>query len=151
MRAEAAGVVARLAREDDIPFILDLFVQNYENDYPYETFRQDEWLKPNRAEIEFYDLKTDPQGIHNVAGERARTGEITAMRKQMDTWIQTSGDKGADGDPSTEPPLADIQKSKRADYQRTWKARLQKPEPTDAERVAWWEKSYGLPSKEPIP
>lgn len=33
---------------------------------------------------------------------------------------------------------------KRADYQRAWKTRLQKPEPTDAERLAWWMKSYGL-------
>ena len=50
-----------------------------------------------------------------------------------------------------EPPLAQIQKDKRADYQRTWNARLKKPEPTDAERVAWWEKSYGLPSQQPVP
>jgi hypothetical protein len=73
------------------------------------------------------------------------------MRAALDTWIQTSPDRGAQGDPATEPPLTTIQKEKRADYQRTWKARLQKAEPTDAERVAWWEQAYGLLAKDPIP
>jgi hypothetical protein len=40
--------------------------------------------------------------------------------------------------------MEQIQKDKRADYQRTWKSRLQKPEPTDAERLDSWMKSYGL-------
>ena len=51
---------------------------------------------------------------------------------------------GASGDPATEPSLDQIQRQKRADYQRAWKSRLQKPEPTDAERLAWCMKSYGL-------
>jgi len=37
-----------------------------------------------------------------------------------------------------------IRQDKRADYQRAWKARLKKPEPTDEERLAWWLQSYGL-------
>ena len=36
------------------------------------------------------------------------------------------------------------QQAKRQDYRRTWTRRLGKPEPTDAERLAWWEQSYGL-------
>ena len=66
------------------------------------------------------------------------------MRQQLDRWITESNDRGVDGDPATEPPLEQIKKDKRADYQRTWKSRLQKPEPTDVERLAWWMKSYGL-------
>jgi len=66
------------------------------------------------------------------------------MRQQLDAWITTTKDRGASGDPSTEPSMEQIMKDKRADYQRTWKSRLQKPEPTDAERLAWWMKSYGL-------
>ncbi|MCB1278670.1 sulfatase [Prosthecobacter sp.] len=112
---------------------------------------QAQWLTPTRPEIEFYDLKTDPQGLHNIAGEPAVSTKIESMRAAMDTWIQTSPDRGAQGDPVTEPPLATIQKEKRADYQRTWKARLKKAEPTDAERVAWWMQAYGLPAKDPIP
>ena len=45
---------------------------------------------------------------------------------------------------AAEPPKAEILKSKRADYRRTWQARLKTPEPTDAARLAWWEKAYGL-------
>jgi hypothetical protein len=66
------------------------------------------------------------------------------MRGELDRWIQSSGDRGTAGDPPTEPSMATILKDKRIDYQRTWKKRLKKAEPTDAERLAWWMKSYGL-------
>jgi len=66
------------------------------------------------------------------------------MQRQLEDWINSSKDRGAAGDPATEPLLDQIQTQKRADYQRAWKSRLQRPEPTDAERLAWWMKSYGL-------
>jgi N-sulfoglucosamine sulfohydrolase len=69
----------------------------------------------------------------------------------MDAWNTASGDRGGLPDPPTEPSLPEIQKDKRTDYQRTWNTRLKTPEPTDAERVAWWEKSYGLSSKISLP
>jgi hypothetical protein len=47
--------------------------------------------------------------------------------------------------------LQDIQTSKRVNYRRVWEKRLGKPEPTDAERLGWWEKSYGLPAEKIIP
>ncbi len=47
-------------------------------------------------------------------------------------------------DPATEPTLVQFQQDKRLDYQRAWKARVQKGKPSDAERLAWWEKQYGL-------
>ena len=40
--------------------------------------------------------------------------------------------------------MEQIQKEKRATYQRTWKAHIETPEPTHAERLAWWLKCYGL-------
>jgi hypothetical protein len=40
--------------------------------------------------------------------------------------------------------MATILKDKRLDYQRTWKTRLKKAEPTDVERLSWWMRSYGL-------
>lgn len=112
---------------------------------------QAQWLTPRRQELEFYDLKSDPQGLHNIAKDPKVADQMAAMRSAMGTWIYTSPDHGARGDPLTEPPLSAIQKSKRFDYQRTWKIRLKKSEPTDAERVAWWEQSYGLSSKNPLP
>lgn len=112
---------------------------------------QAQWLTPTRPEIEFYDLKADPLGLHNIAADPAASDRVKPMRSALDAWIQTSPDRGAQGDPATEPPLATIQKEKRADYQRTWKSRLQRAEPTDAERVTWWMQAYGLPTKDPIP
>lgn len=115
-----------------------------------DTF-QAKWLAPTRPGIEFYDLKTDVQGLHDVSQHPDHALSVAKMRATLDEWIKTSGDKGAAGDPPTEPSMDEIQKAKRADYQRAWKARLQKPEPTDAERVAWWMKSYGLGEKASIP
>jgi len=102
------------------------------------------WLAPTRPMIEFYDLKTDPQGLYDVSNDPAYAGALASMRRELDAWILASQDRGASGDPATEPTLEQIQKDKRADYQRTWKSRLQKPEPTDTERLAWWMKSYRL-------
>ncbi len=101
------------------------------------------WCASTRAEWELYDLRRDPAGLHNVAAT-APAATLTPLRAALETWIRTTGDRGALPDPATEPTLAEIQKSKRADYQRTWQNRLKKPEPTDAERLAWWENSYGL-------
>ncbi len=103
-----------------------------------------QWLAPTRPEIEYYDLTADPGGLHNVAGDSRHTASVAALREKLDHWTSSSADQGAGGDPATEPPLAEIQKSKRGDYNRTWTKRLGKAEPTDAERVEWWLKSYGL-------
>ncbi|WP_395749664.1 sulfatase [Prosthecobacter sp.] len=113
---------------------------------------QTAWLAPEKREpLELYDLKADPLGVHNIAKDLKESAKVSALQAALDSWIQSSHDQGAQGDPSSEPPLAEIQKDKRLDYQRVWKTRLKTPEPTDAERVAWWEKSYGLPSDHPVP
>jgi uncharacterized sulfatase len=108
-----------------------------------DTF-QAEWLKPTRPEIELYDLKSDTLSLHDVSQHPDQANTLAKMRSALDAWIQSSGDRGAAGDPPTEPTMEQILKDKRLDYQRTWKARLKKAEPTDAERLAWWMKSYGL-------
>jgi len=103
---------------------------------------QSKWLAPARPMIEFYDLKTDPQSLYDVSNDPAYAGALASMRRELDAWILASQDRGSSGDPATEPSMEQIQKEKRADYQRTWKSRLQKPEPTDTERLAWWMKNY---------
>jgi uncharacterized sulfatase len=108
-----------------------------------DTF-QTRWLQPTRPEIEFYDLKTDALGLHDVSQHPDQAASVAHLRVALDAWIQSSGDRGAAGDPPTEPSMATILQDKRLDYQRTWKARLKKAEPTDAERLVWWMKSYGL-------
>lgn len=102
------------------------------------------WLTPARSAIEFYDLKTDPQGLHDVSGDPRHAEALASMRQQLDAWITATKDRGASGDPVTEPSLERIMKDKCADYERIWKSRVRKPGPTDAERLAWWMKSYGL-------
>ena len=105
---------------------------------------QDLWCQPTRAALELYDLRRDPAGLHNVATAPAHAPTVATLGRALDAWIRATGDRGALPDPATEPTQAEIQKAKRADYQRTWQARLRQPEPTDAARLAWWEKSYGL-------
>ncbi|MFO1438525.1 MAG: sulfatase [Verrucomicrobiaceae bacterium] len=128
-------------KEEQYPGMPLLRVLNAEN--KLDTF-QASWLAPTRPEIEFYDLKTDPQGIHNIAAGSAQKKHVEALRARLDDWIATSRDQGAAGDPATEPPLAEIQNDKRQTYQKVWQKRLQKPEPTDAERVSWWMKEYRI-------
>lgn len=105
---------------------------------------QSQWLAEQRAPVEFYDLKTDPLALHDLSAHPDQASRLAAMKQQLNDWIQASGDKGAAGDPATEPSMDTICQDKRADYQRAWKARLKKPEPTDEERLAWWLQSYGL-------
>jgi uncharacterized sulfatase len=106
-----------------------------------------QWLAPTRPATELFDLKTDPQGLHAITDPQA-TADFTA---RLDTWINETQDQGTSGDPATEPPIAEIQKAKRADYQRTWKKRLNNPEPTDSEKLAWWLKSYHLDQTNAVP
>lgn len=106
--------------------------------------RAAEWLQPVRAEFELYDLRSDPAGLRSVAADPARQDALTRHRRTLDEWITASADRGGLPAPATEPSLPEIQRAKRADYQRTWQARLKKPEPSDAERLAWWESAYRL-------
>jgi uncharacterized sulfatase len=102
------------------------------------------WLAPQRPEFELYDLKADALGVHDVSADPANAETIRRQSAALTAWSETSQDQGLRGDPATEPNLAEIQQAKRQDYRRSWTKRLGKPEPTDAERLAWWEQSYGL-------
>ncbi len=109
------------------------------------------WMQPTRATIEFYDLKADPLGMKNLAVSAQPPAEISSLRATLDDWVKTSGDRGALPDPPTEPSLAEIQKAKRAGYEKVWQKRMGKPEPTDEERVAWWMQSYHIPAATALP
>ena len=102
------------------------------------------FLAPGRRPIELYDLRTDPLGVADVAKDPRQAGVVADLQRKLEAWVVASGDRGALPDPPTEPSLAEIQKSKRLDYQRAWKARGLPAEPSDEERLAWWERSYRL-------
>lgn len=105
---------------------------------------QSRWLSQTRPEVEFYHLRTDPLGLADVSQQTEHQPTIAAMLQQLNSWISSSPDRGAAGDPTTEPPIEQIQADKRADYQRVWNTRIKVPEPSDAQRLSWWLKSYGL-------
>ncbi len=73
------------------------------------------------------------------------------MTQSLNSWVQATVDRGALPDPPSEPSLAEIKKEKRAGYQRVWKGRIMNPEPTDEQRVAWWQESYGLANRSKNP
>ena len=104
-------------------------------------------LSSARPSSELYDLRADPTGVRLSQDESMQA----ELESGLDAWIKSSRDQGLHGDPTTEPVLQDIQTSKRVNYRRVWEKRLGKPEPTDAERLGWWEKSYGLPAEKIIP
>ena len=108
-----------------------------------DTF-QAQWLTPTRPETEYYALKTDPLGIHNSVADPATADAVAKLSAKLEAKFEDGTDMGANGDPSYEMPLEEIQSSKRKDYQRTWQKRLGKPEPTDQERLDWWLGEYGL-------
>ena len=105
---------------------------------------QARYMKTERPPVEFYDLDADPTGLINVVKDSRQETAIKANLARLEAWIQETGDKGALPDPVTEPSLEDIQKSKREDYNKTWKRRGLKEEPGDAQRLGWWLKQYGL-------
>lgn len=104
-------------------------------------------LQPTRPAEQLFDLKKDPLGLSDAATDENTAPVLADLRAQLDKWIQQSGDRGALPDPAPEPSLEAIQKSKRQDYQRTWVKRGLGPEPTDAQRLSWWQQQYGLPEE----
>ena len=104
-------------------------------------------MTPDRPEREFYDLKNDPAGLRNVVSESAHAFKVQAMQNTLASWIESTHDQGALPAPPSQPSLEEIQKDKRKDYQRSWSKRIQKTEPSDAERLNWGKSSYGLPTE----
>lgn len=102
------------------------------------------YLAPARREWELFDLRADPEGLANVVDDPRQAEARRLLATSLDNWIRTSGDRGLLPDPATEPSLPEIQAAKRRDYQRAWQARGLGPEPTDDQRLAWWEQTYRL-------
>ena len=128
-------------KEEQYPGMPLLRVLNAEN--LLSTF-QASWLEPTRSEMEFFDLQNDSQGLHNLAADPTQTNRVEFLRVRLDDWITNTHDRCVNGDPVTEPPLAEIQKNKRQTYQKVWQKRVRKTEPSDAERLEWWMKEYRL-------
>ncbi len=47
-----------------------------------------------RPAVEFYDVIEDPLEMHNLADHPEYADKIAALRKQLDAWMESQGDKG---------------------------------------------------------
>lgn len=47
-----------------------------------------------RPELEFYDVVSDPLEMNNLASDPKYVDEIASLRKQLDRWMESQGDKG---------------------------------------------------------
>ncbi len=54
----------------------------------------DAWLSSIRPAEELYDMANDPYEIKNLADDPKYKKELKAMRKRLDSWIKSTGDKG---------------------------------------------------------
>ncbi len=53
------------------------------------------FLSKTRPEEEFYDLETDPNEVHNLAGSSEHAAVLADMRAKTEAWIKETGDTGA--------------------------------------------------------
>ncbi|MBQ7194675.1 MAG: sulfatase-like hydrolase/transferase [Bacteroidales bacterium] len=62
----------------------------------------------HRPEFEFYDLKKDPWEEHNLAGKKKYAKKIAEMKAELEKWMASQGDTGADVDIEFENPKAEL-------------------------------------------
>ncbi|MCC9641807.1 sulfatase [Rhodopirellula sp. JC740] len=48
----------------------------------------------SRPPIELYDIKNDPLELNNLANSDARADTIARLRKQLEAWMKSQGDRG---------------------------------------------------------
>ncbi len=51
-------------------------------------------FRDRRPAEELYDLQADPHEILNLADDPVYSSQLDEMRKRLDSWMETSGDKG---------------------------------------------------------
>ncbi len=47
-----------------------------------------------RPEFELYDLKADPDELHNLATDPEKSALVAGYRKELEGWMERQGDKG---------------------------------------------------------
>jgi arylsulfatase A-like enzyme len=55
---------------------------------------QELFLAPRRPPVEFYDTRTDPFEVKNLAGTPEHADRIANFSRQLDTWMASTGDRG---------------------------------------------------------
>lgn len=120
--------------------------------YPVETLmkvlhRRGEWDSPFMAKTrpaeELYDLRKDPEELHNLATNSAHQKTLKGLRAAVDNWIKSTGDQGAT-DESKTVDMDALMKSKRKYYESNMRKRGLDPELSDEEYLSWWKRELGV-------
>ena len=53
-------------------------------------------MADHRAEEELYDLRVDPDELHNLAADPAHRSTVLEMRAALERWVESSGDLGSE-------------------------------------------------------
>jgi uncharacterized sulfatase len=55
---------------------------------------QDAFMKPSKPEEELYDLRKDPDEVHNLANDPAYADVLNELRAELKQWRDSVGDPG---------------------------------------------------------
>jgi arylsulfatase A-like enzyme len=55
---------------------------------------QDAFMKPNKPPEELYDVRKDPDEVHNLAADPASPGMLKELRAELEQWRKSVGDPG---------------------------------------------------------
>lgn len=55
---------------------------------------QKTFMAPHKQQEEFYDLRSDPHEIHNLAALPEYAGELRRHRAHLEDWMSSTGDRG---------------------------------------------------------
>jgi len=59
---------------------------------------QDAFMQPNKPREELYDVRADPDEVHNLAADPASAGVLKELRDALGQWRQSVGDPGVSED-----------------------------------------------------
>jgi N-sulfoglucosamine sulfohydrolase len=59
------------------------------------------WMAPRKPEVEFYDTRSDPYQVRNLADSREHAPLVARFAKRLDDWIAETKDQGANPEPES--------------------------------------------------
>lgn len=78
-------------KESEYPGLAVMNVLHLENKL---SPAQDAFMQPGKPAEELYDLRNDPDEVHNLAPDPASAGVLKEMRAELQQWRQSVGDPG---------------------------------------------------------
>lgn len=72
-------------------------------------------FSPTRPAEELYDLQDDPFELHNLADSRKHRATLKDMRIRLDSWIESTGDRGSESEAMYDSDMAVYLESRGSD------------------------------------